>query len=104
MRLALAALFVFVTLGCDQDVIVTDQAGKPVQNADVSPVSANMNGATVKTDANGVATIPTALEYIDQVQWVAIEKAGYESEQFNVTHKWPLKVVLKAATQPATAP
>ena len=74
------------------DVMVVDEAGKPVSGAMVEPVSASMNYPKVMTDLNGQAWIG---DKIQSVKWIKISKAGYEDVQVDCGMVRPIKVTLE---------
>jgi hypothetical protein len=104
MRKPLSAAFslLFGCIGCaTHTVVVTDAAGNPVAGADVIPVGLSINGAPVKTDAKGEASIPESAGGQD-AKWINVSKSGYAPVQAGVPAAWPLRVML--ATAPAAGP
>jgi len=77
-------------------VIVVDAADKPIQGADVQPVSLSINGAITKTDAAGVADVPLSVGGQD-AKWISITKAGYDPAGVDVPAQWPLRITLMPA-------
>jgi hypothetical protein len=103
MRLLLstiAAIMVAITIaGCARgQVQVVDLTGKPIQDAQVAPVSLSMNGKPMATDDSGEASVP--LNIGQDIKWVDVSKPGFAPTQVQVPPQWPMKVVLQPATQP----
>jgi hypothetical protein len=94
MRPLLIAIVALILAGCSGRVQVVDPAGKPVQGAQVAPVTLSMNGAAAATDAKGEAEIPLSIGG-QSTKWVNVSKAGFQSQQIAIPANWPLKVVLK---------
>ena len=92
----LALLTLLVAVGCSRPVIVVDGSGKPVQDANVEPVSLSMNGSPTKTDAAGIAEISSSVGP-QETKWVSVEKVGFDPVQVAVPAKWPLRVTLAPA-------
>jgi hypothetical protein len=80
------------------EVWVVDTDGRPLPDADVSPVSLSINGRPVETDAAGRARVPTDVG-LQQLQWVNVEKAGYEPVQVDATNARPLRITLHPAAR-----
>jgi hypothetical protein len=99
MRLIVTTLFALTFAGCDGRVQVVDSAGKPVQGAQVAPVTLSMNGPAETSDAKGEASVPLRISG-QETKWVSVSKAGFKPEQVGVPAKWPLKVVLQSMAGP----
>jgi hypothetical protein len=100
--IATAFSLLIACAGCGTHaVIVTDAAGNPIAGADVSPVGLSVNGAAVKTDAKGEASVPDNAGGQD-AKWINVSKAGYAPVQIDVSAAWPQRVTL--TTGPATQP
>ncbi len=99
MRLLAIAILALTAVGCTGRVQVVDPAGKPVQGAQVTPVTASMNGNPKTTDTNGEASVPLSMGG-QETKWVNVSKPGSQSQQVSVPAKWPLKVVLSPTIQP----
>jgi hypothetical protein len=98
MRKFASLILVVLIAGCSRGrVEVVDPGGMPIQEAQVTPVSASMNGAAGTTDAHGETIV--LLNMGQDTKWVGISKGGFISQQVDVG-KWPLKVVLQPATRP----
>jgi predicted component of type VI protein secretion system len=99
MQLLTIAILSLMLTGCSERVQVVDAAGKPVQGAQVAPVTLSMNGAPAVTDARGEASVPLRIG-VQETKWVNISKPGFETIQVDVPAEWPLKVVLQPAKGP----
>jgi len=94
MRVFASIILGLALAGCAERVQVVDPVGKPVQGAQVAPVSLSMNGAAETTDAKGEASVALSVGG-QETKWVSVSKAGFVSQQVGVTGTWPLKVVLQ---------
>ena len=75
-------------------VIVTDNGGQPIENAEVYSVSASMTVGPHVTNTLGEATVPHNLQ---ESQWVRVVAAGYQVAQYEVSRQETLRVVLQPA-------
>jgi hypothetical protein len=80
-------------------VFVVDAAGRPVEGAEVHPVSLSVDGRRVMTNARGEASVPLRVS-LQQTKWVAVSKTGYERQHVDVPESWPLKIVLQPEERP----
>jgi hypothetical protein len=97
----LVVAFILGCCGCSKTVLVSDTANKPIQGAVVIPVSLSMSGPGVTTDGNGQAQIPSQVGP-QRIQWVSVNKQGFQPAYVAVPATWPLRITLAPAT--ATAP
>lgn len=94
MRPFLIPLFALTLIGCNQRVQVVDPAGKPVQGAQVAPVTPSITGTPATTDAKGETSVSLSIR-TQKTQWVSVSKTGFASQQVPIPASWPLKVVLQ---------
>ena len=80
-------------LGCQSDVLVKDESGRPISHAIITPISASINYQKVLTDDNGKANIGSKFQ---KVEWIDVEKEGYKGVKgISYNSKKPIVVVLK---------
>lgn len=78
--------------GCSgKYVIVKDENGFPIQDAEVYAVSLSINSGPKLTNRKGVAYIPYIVQ---QAQWVAVCKEGYSETSVDVPISKSIEVVL----------
>ena len=76
------------------DVVVVDELGRPVKDAEVEPVSLSINYSELKTNKKGEVSISWKVQ---PVEWISVSKKDYEATghiQYR-GEKRPVKVVLK---------
>lgn len=87
------ALVAFVGVSCSSNILVVDEAGNPVPDATVVPLSRGFSWPSVKTDEKGGAFVH---QDIPTVETVRVYKTGYETpDAVNYDLPKPITVVLK---------
>lgn len=83
----------FLPGGCSPpDIIVQDPAGWPIADAVVTGISPSYGGQQTRTDKNGHASIPWALNPTD---WIYVSKPGYDTTRHYSVHvPKPIRVVI----------
>lgn len=80
--------------GCrTPDLVVAGADGKPIEGAILMGTSLSISGQTTKTDGNGCAAIPWAVQ---ETKWISVSKPGYETVgNIDVKQKKPIRILLK---------
>ena len=92
-RIIFIGLGLLLLGGCQPDVIVKDEKGKPISGASVAPISLSINYKKVITDKKGHASIDFKVQ---EVKWVTVSKEGYiSSENILYERKKPIVILLK---------
>jgi hypothetical protein len=93
---ALLATCVFALLafcGCaEKYVVVKDDNGLPVQNAEVYAISLSINCGPHLTNKKGLANVPNCIQ---QAQWVSVAKKGYAAVSFEIPKEKRIEVILE---------
>ncbi|MGJ8674237.1 hypothetical protein [Rubritalea sp.] len=75
------------------DIIVVDEAGTPIHNAEVQAVTPSTNGEWLKSNKKGHANFGW---HFQTIEWVSARKVGYNpivDQQFKGVEK-PVKIIL----------
>jgi hypothetical protein len=75
--LCLVILCLFIA-GCSNQsvsIFVLDENGKPIEGAEVIPMSLGMNYPALLTDSNGMVKLPSVPQ---EIKWVDVKKTGYQ--------------------------
>ncbi|MDB4478264.1 hypothetical protein N9013_03525 [Akkermansiaceae bacterium] len=90
---SLFGILALVCSSCSPTVFVVDEAGRPIEDAKVIPMSRSFNWPPKETDENGGVLVHQDLPTIDYLQ---ISKAGYRNHPLvNFNLPKPITVVLK---------
>lgn len=90
---ALLALLSLMAASCSSNIIVVDEAGTPIQDATVIPLSRGISWQPSKTNKNGGVHIHQDIPTIHNIR---AYKVGYvPSELVNYNLPKPITVVLK---------
>lgn len=88
---ALLVMIIFFACSNKNVFIITDQEGKPVENATISGFTMSTELVPESTNENGIAKIPNSLQ---QVLNYKIYKTGYEEFIIKFTEDRPIRVTL----------
>jgi hypothetical protein len=85
-------------------VVVTDEAGRPIQRASVQAVSLSRNYEKEQTRADGSVVLRRF--YLQPAKWLSVQKSGYEEVYQDYPAKWPHTVSMRRlrTTRPASRP
>lgn len=87
------ALLALVCTSCSSNIVVVDQAGRPVPDAAVVPLSRSFSWPAKRTDDKGGVFIHQDIPTIDSIR---VYKTGYRtSPAVNYNLPKPIKVVLE---------
>lgn len=97
LRIAFIGALSFLALlfgGCGRhEILVVDESGAPIADAEITGYSLSIQGQQAKTGQDGYAQIPSAAQ---PTQWIVVSKKGFvRTSQIDVSGPKPIKVVLK---------
>jgi hypothetical protein len=91
--LATCVFELFAFCGCaEKYVVVKDDNGLPVQNAEIYAISLSINCGPHLTNKKGLANVPNCIQ---QAQWVSIVKNGYASVLLEIPEENRIEVILE---------
>jgi hypothetical protein len=92
IRYSTCLFCVFAFAGCSgKYIIVKDEKGFPIQNAEVYATSLSMTIGPNLTNKEGIAFVPSNVQ---GTHWISISKEGYAGTCFDVPRANKIEVIL----------
>ncbi|MBL7214391.1 MAG: hypothetical protein ISS71_01800 [Phycisphaerae bacterium] len=99
MKIIFSLMLCLLFAGCSSplQVMVKDEEGRPIQNAEVYAISLSITSEPHLTNKKGIAHVPLFIG--QQARWISVAKEGYAGTFFDTPKTKKIEVALKQEAQ-----